>query len=49
MALELKVEKKIEEKEVNDIIANDANSVTDEKIEQSLNYDLLSDAELGLT
>jgi uncharacterized protein YaaN involved in tellurite resistance len=45
MALELKVEKKIEEKEVNDIIANDANSVTNEKIEESLNYDLLSDAE----
>ena len=42
--LELKVEKKIDEKEVEALTAN-VNKVTDEKIEKSLNYDELSKEE----
>ena len=42
--LELKVEKKIEENEVNKIVGN-GGQVTNEKIEQSLNYDALTDEE----
>ena len=42
--LELKVEKKIEENEVNTIVGN-GGQVTNEKIEQSLNYDALTDEE----
>ena len=42
--LELKVEKKIEEKQV-DAIVKDTKQITDEKIEQSLNYDMLTEEE----
>ena len=38
---ELKVEKKVEESQVAELVTN-AKSVTDEKIEESLNYDSLS-------
>ena len=41
---ELKVEKKIEEKEI-DNLTNTTEEVTEEKIEESLNYDLLSKEE----
>ena len=41
--LELKVEKKVEEKEVESLV--NAKEVTNEKIEKSLNYDELSEAE----
>ena len=37
--LELKVEKSLDEKEVKEIVSE---NVTEEKIEESLNYDLLS-------
>ena len=40
--LELKVEKKMEEEEVKEIVSD---KVTEEKIEESLNYDLLSEEE----
>ena len=40
--LELKVEKSLDEKEVKEIVSE---NVTEEKIEESLNYDLLSDEE----
>ncbi len=39
--LELKVEKEVKEEEVKDLV-NSAEKVTDEKIENSLNYDLLT-------
>ena len=42
--LELKVEKKIEEKEVDEIV-KDSNQITNEKIEKSLNYDALTEQE----
>ena len=42
--LELKVEKEPKKEEVENLI-NDAEKVTDEKIEESLNYDALTDAE----
>ena len=41
---ELKVEKKVEESQVAELVTN-AKSVTDEKIEESLNYDSLSEEE----
>ncbi len=41
---ELKVEKKVEESQVADLVTN-AKAVTDEKIEESLNYDSLSEEE----
>ena len=43
-SMELKVEKKIEESEVNEIV-KETNKVTDDRIEASLNYDSLTDAE----
>lgn len=42
--LELKVEKKIEEKEVDEIVKG-SNQITNEKIEKSLNYDALTEQE----
>ena len=42
--LELKVEKKIEEKEVDEIV-KDSSQITNEKIEKSLNYDALTEEE----
>ena len=42
--LELKVEKKIDEKKVDEIIS-DTQEITNEKIENSLNYDALTDEE----
>ena len=42
--LELKVEKKVDEKEVGSLV-NDSEKVTDERIEKSLNYDSLSKEE----
>ena len=42
--LELKVEKEPKKEEVENLI-NDAEKVTDEKIEESLNYNALTDAE----
>lgn len=43
-SIELKVEKKLEEREAEKLV-NDAKQITDEKIEQSLNYNLLSEEE----
>ena len=43
-SMELKVEKKIEESEVNEIV-KETNKVTDDRIEASLNYDSLTEAE----
>jgi len=43
-AIELKVAKEVKEEEVKDLIDN-AEKVTNEKIEESLNYDLLTDEE----
>ena len=42
--LELKVEKEVKKEEVENLV-QEAEKVTDEKIEESLNYDLLTDAE----
>ena len=44
MSMELKVEKKMEENEVNEIV-KEANKLTDDRIEASLNYDSLTQAE----
>ena len=43
-AMELKVEKQVEEKEIKDLV-QEAKEVTDKRIEQSLNYDSLTQAE----
>ena len=43
-ALELKVEKEVKKEEVEELVDN-AKKITNEEIEQSLNYDLLSDEE----
>ena len=42
--LELKVEEEVKKEEVENLV-NEADKVTNEKIEESLNYDLLTDAE----
>ncbi len=44
MSMELKVEKKIEESEVNEIV-KETSKLTDDRIEASLNYDSLTQAE----
>ena len=43
--LELKVEKEVKQEDVENIVSEGAEKVTEQKIEESLNYDSLSQAE----